>query len=62
MGDQLMGTLKEEIWVTWACNTMENILRQKGNKWIKAFVIAFCQEVGLNHSEGRGSLNEVAQT
>ena len=57
-----MGTLKEEIWVTWACDTMENLLRQKGNKWIKALVIAFCQEVGLNHSEGIGSLNEVIQT
>lgn len=28
MGDQLVGTLKEEIWVTWECNTMENPLRQ----------------------------------
>lgn len=36
--------------------------KAEGNKWIKTFVIAFCQEVGLNHSEGIGSLNEVIQT
>lgn len=46
MEDQLVGIQKEESWVTWACSTMENPLRQKGNEWIKAFLITFCQEVG----------------
>lgn len=45
MEDSVVKRLKEGIWAIQACITMAKAVMQKGNEWIKEFLITFVRKL-----------------